>query len=242
MTTRARYGEKQGIISDSDVNIGRFMDNAQNRNLRLVSKAFNQAFFDNLKCAGAQELQSELQDMRKEPEPCKNTAKVIYKPEKGLQRAIMCAIMSKNEAPSPDLHVYLFKDHLETFRDSKSVKCFDKNYKLALTLLSPNVQQYPPNLYCRGGFRALEYRVAEEGRYPDNAQVVLFTGNAYVAERHEPPRGFMYNSNLIAVLEMSTLKTIGRRAFSYCSLSEIVDDMPEVTDIHYCAFKDSGLT
>ena len=77
MTTRARYGEKQGIISDSDVNIGRFMDNAQNRNLRLVSKAFNQAFFDNLKCAGAQELQSELQDMRKEPEPCKNTAKVI---------------------------------------------------------------------------------------------------------------------------------------------------------------------
>ena len=236
MTTRARYGEKQGIISDSDVNIGRFMDNAQNRNLRLVSKAFNQAFFDNLKCAGAQELQSELQDMRKEPEPCKNTAKVIYKPERGLQRAIMCAIMSKNEAHSPDLHVYLFKDHLETFKtfmDSKSVKCFDKNYKLALTLLSPpNVQQDPLNLHCHGGFRAREYRVAEEGRYPDNAQVVLFTGNAYVAERDEPPLGFMYNSNLIALLDMSTLKTIGRQAFSYCLLSEIVDDMPEVTDIH----------
>ena len=47
------YAEQNGI---SDVNIGRFMDNAQNRNLRQVSKAFNQAFFDNLKCADAKEL------------------------------------------------------------------------------------------------------------------------------------------------------------------------------------------
>ena len=105
MTTRARYGEKQEIIFDSDLNI--VLKNADKRNLRLVSKGFNRAFFDDLKCADAQELQSELQDMRKEPEPCKNTAKVIYKPETGLQRAIMCAIMSKNEAHSPDLHVYL---------------------------------------------------------------------------------------------------------------------------------------
>ena len=101
MTTR------QGIIFDPDVNIGRFLENEDKRNLRLVSKGFNRAFFDDLKCADAQELQSELQDMRKEPEPCKNTAKVIYKPETGLQRAIMCAIMSKNEAHSSDLHVYL---------------------------------------------------------------------------------------------------------------------------------------
>ena len=251
MTTRARYGEKpatiQEIIFDPDLNIGRFMEKKENHNLRLVSKGFNRAFYDDLKCADAQELQSELQDMRKEPEPCKNTAKVIYKPETGLQRAIMCAIMSKNEARSSDLHqdlhVYLFKDHLETFMDSESVKCFDKNYKLQLTLLSPpNVQQDPLNLHCHGGFRAREYRVAEEGRYPDDAEVVRFTGNTYVAERGEGSGSFRRNSKLIALLDMSTLKTIGYGAFCYCSLSEIVDDMPEVTHIYDHAFALSGLT
>ena len=59
MTTRplkaAKVPNVQGILSD--INIGRFLDNKQNRNLRLVSKAFNQAFLDNLKCADAQELQ-----------------------------------------------------------------------------------------------------------------------------------------------------------------------------------------
>ena len=85
---------EEGIISD--INIGRFLNNEENRNLRLVSKAFNQAFFDNLKCADARELQ----DMRKEPEPCKNTTKVFYNPEEGIQRAIMCAIMSVDQDPS----------------------------------------------------------------------------------------------------------------------------------------------
>ena len=47
------YREKRGIIDDPDVNIGRFLDNAQNRNLRQVSRAFNQAFLDNLKCMGS---------------------------------------------------------------------------------------------------------------------------------------------------------------------------------------------
>ena len=46
----------EGIISD--INIGRFLNNEENRNFRQVSKAFNQAFFDNLKfnlkCADAQ--------------------------------------------------------------------------------------------------------------------------------------------------------------------------------------------
>ena len=226
-------------ILDPDL-IGGFLDSAKKReDIRMVSKSLNQTFFDNLQCADAQELKA----MRSEPEPCKNTAKVIYNPEKGLQRAIMCAIMSTNEAHSPrDLHVYLFQDHLEPFRASKSVKCFDQQYALALTLLCPpNVQQDPPNLHCRGGFRALEYHVAEEGQYPGDAQVVLFTGNTHVAERDESQH-FRFNDNLIALLDMSTLRTIGKWAFSDCSLSEIVDDMPEVTDIHDAAFKRSHLT
>ena len=66
MTTRPKAAKvsnvEEGIISDSDLNIGRFMNKKQNRNLRLVSKAFNQAFLNNLKnlkCADAQELQEE---------------------------------------------------------------------------------------------------------------------------------------------------------------------------------------
>ena len=156
MTTRARYREKQGIISDSDVNIGRFLENADKRNLRLVSKGFNRAFFDSLECADAQEIRSELQDMRKEPEPCKNTAKVIYNSEKGMQRAIMSAIMSVKQ----DLHVYVQTGDLDPFLASESVKCFDKNYALKLTLLYPAAQEdtpvQPPELRCAGGFRALK--------------------------------------------------------------------------------------
>ena len=48
--------------------IGFYLDNADKRNLRQVSKAFNRAFLDNLKCADAQELQA----MRSEKKPCKN--------------------------------------------------------------------------------------------------------------------------------------------------------------------------
>ena len=43
--------------------VGGLLDNAGRRNLRKVSKRSNEAFFDNLKCADAQELQSELQAM-----------------------------------------------------------------------------------------------------------------------------------------------------------------------------------
>ena len=134
----------------SDVKIGRFLDNAQKRKLRQVSKGFNQAFFDNLKCADAQELQ----EMRKESEPCKNTAKVLYNPEKGIRRAIMCAIMSVDQK----LHVYVERGNLEPFLAS-SIKCFDQHYALELTLLVPNADQDPysdivrrSGLRCRGGF------------------------------------------------------------------------------------------
>ena len=133
--------------------VGRLLDNADRRNLRKVSKRFNKGVFDNMQCVDVPELQPELRAMRSEPEPCKNTAKVIYNPEKGIQRAIMCAIMSTGQ-----LHVYVKTEHLDPFLASESVKCFDRNYKLELTLLYPKAQQKPPsqpNLYCRGGFRAL---------------------------------------------------------------------------------------
>ena len=146
-----------------------------------MSKAFNQAFFDNLKCANAQELQEELNDMRSEPEPCKNTAKVIYNPDKGMQRAIMCAIMSVDQK----VHVYVNTEDLETLLDSESVKCFDKNYKLKLTLLYPKDRPPRPKLRCDGGFYRRKGGWARNGRLRDQkgVQVVRFTGNARVAEK-----------------------------------------------------------
>ena len=153
VTTRSQTRTKNttNFLTTPDP-IGFYLENADKRNLRLLSKESNQAFFDNLKCADAQELQEELQAMRNEPEPCKNTAKVIYNPKKGMQRAIMCAIMSTGQ-----LHVYVNTGDLETFLASESVKCFDKNYELKLTLLYPTQEGPPPKpkLYCRGGFHAL---------------------------------------------------------------------------------------
>ena len=141
MTTRspkaAKVPKVEGIISD--INIGKFLNNGQNRNFRQVSKAFNEAFFDNLKCADAQELQA----MRSEKNPCKNTAKVSYNPDKGIRRAIMYAIMSVDQK----LHVYVKRANLEPFLAS-SIKCFDQHYALELTLMYPRkyalVVRHPP--------------------------------------------------------------------------------------------------
>ena len=230
VTTRARYREKREIISDSDLNIGRFLDNAQNRNLRQVSKAFNQAFFKNLQCADAQELQ----DMRKEPEPCKNTTKVFYNPEKGIQRAIMCAIMSVKQ----DLHVYVETEHLDPFLASESVKCFDKNYALKLTLLYPKAQQDPPSkptLYCRGGFRTLKGGWARNGRLSrdqEGVQVVRFTGNIHVADN-----GFFGHESLMELLDVNTIQEIHDDAFRQCFELQEVGDMPALETIGKRAFE-----
>ena len=131
MTTRPKAAKVSNVTTRSQTRttnflttpdpIGFYLENADKRNLRLLSKESNQAFFDNLKCANAkelrEELQEELQAMRNEPEPCKNTAKVIYNPEKGIRRAIMCAIMSTGE-----LHVYVKTGDLEPFLASQIVK------------------------------------------------------------------------------------------------------------------------
>ena len=221
------------IFNDPDIltSIYDVADTAIRRNLRPVSKAFNQAIFDNLKCADAQELQA----MRSEPEPCKNTAKVIYTPEKGIQRALMCAIMSEQQ----DLHVYVIQDNLELFKDS--VKCFDKHYALRLTLLYPTAQRDPPSkpdLYCRGGFRALKGGWARNGRLQDQegVQVVRFTGNTIVAE--EALGG---NQSLMELLDVNTIQEIHNRAFCFCSALEELGDMPKLTTIGLGAFHGTPL-
>ena len=88
MTTRPKAASVPNVTTRSNIltdPIDFYLENADKRNLRLVSKAFNQAFLDNLKCADAQELQG----MHKEPEPCRNTARVVYSKGMGMQRAIM---------------------------------------------------------------------------------------------------------------------------------------------------------
>ena len=192
------------------------------------AKGFNEAFFENLECMDIQELR----DMRKEPEPCRNTANVLYNPERGIQRAIMCAIMSVDQK----LHVYVNTGDLEPFLASESVKCFDKNYELKLTLVYTRAQQGPPpqpeELRCAGGFRALKGGLASDGCLQDQrgVQVVQFTGNTLVAER-----AFERNASLIALLDVNTLKTIGKYAFSGTRLEQLWD-MPSLQIIADNAF------
>ena len=263
MTTRPKAAKvsnvEEGILSDSNLNIGSYMAAADKLNLRLVSKAFNQAFFDNLKCANAQELQEELNDMRSEPEPCRNTAKVFFNPEKGIQRAIMCAIMSVDQK----LHVYVDTGDLEPFLASESVKCFDKNYALKLTLLYPKAQQFRPprpKLRCDGGFHRRKGGWARNGRLQDQrgVRVVRFTGNTHVAEQ-----AFYKNQTLKEILDVDNIEIINKSAFvssrslkkigNMLNLKEIkegafigssleeVGDMPELTKIHGWAFDGSSL-
>ena len=245
MTTQPKAAKvsnvKQGIISDPDLNIGRFLDNAEKRNLRLVSKELNQAFFDNLECADAQELQA----MRSEPEPCKSTAKVIYNPEKGIQRAIMCAIFSDQK-----LHVYVETGtkHLDPLLKSTILKCFDKNYALRLTLLYPRDPQtqeypeYPPpqpeGLRCDGGFRPLKVAVARNGRLEnqEGVQVVRFTGNTLVAKQ-----AFFQNQTVQELLDVDKIKTIRKNAFDSCNQLKKLGDMPELIQIRGWAFDRSSL-
>ena len=232
VTTRARHRENRRILYDSDVNIGRFLDNAQNRNLRLVSKGFNQAFLDNLECANAQELQA----MHKEPEPCRNTARVVYSKGMGMQRAIMCAIMSVDQK----LNVYVDQDVLAEF--SESVKCFDQHYALELTLLYPRAQQGPPprpNLRCAGGFRALKVASASNGALEDQegVQVVRFTGNTHV-----PSFAFDGNESLMEILGVNTITTVGLHAFFMCKALTEFGDMSKLKTIGKRAFWGTLLT
>ena len=97
---------------------------------RTVSKEFYQPFKPGRKCLDADELQAMRDEtvrnktVRNKTEPCKNTARVMYNPEQGIQRALMCAIMSVDK----DLHVDMEECHWEQFQENKSVKCFDDNY------------------------------------------------------------------------------------------------------------------
>ena len=185
------------------------------RALRLASKNFSQTL-EHLECVNAKEL--EIMRQSQVP-PCKNTARVMYKSDMNMQRAIMCAIMS----PDNKLHVYVDRDDLAEFELSESVKCFDKHYTLELTLLYPRAQQDPPprpNLRCAGGFRPLKVALARNGALRDQrgVQVVRFTGNTHVADD-----AFEISRSLIELLDVNTLKTIGKRAFSGTRLKQLGD-------------------
>ena len=218
--------------------VGGLLDNADRRNLRKVSKRFNRAFFNSMQCADDKELQSELHAMRSEPEPCKNTAKVIYNSEKGIQRAIMCAIMSVDQK----LHVYVNQEHLTDFLPSESVKCFDRNYALRLTLLcggDPQGVLQPGELRCAGGFRALKGGWARNGRLRDRegVQVVRFTGNTHVAHN-----AFVDNESLMELLDVNTIEYINPRAFQRCSALAQLGDLSSLKTIGKSAFYGTQLT
>ena len=111
-TKQARLAERSTTIDDLPKvllpNIAQSV--VDRRALRLASQNFSQTL-EHLECVNAKELKN----MRKEPEPCRNTAKVFFNPEKGIQRAIICAIMS----PDNKLHVYVDQG----VELSESVKC-----------------------------------------------------------------------------------------------------------------------
>ena len=202
------------------------------RALRLASKNFSQTL-EHLECVDAEELKN----MRKEPEPCRNTAKVFFNPEKGIQRAIICAIMS----PDNKLHVYVNRHDLVKPEVSESVKCFDQRYALELTLLYPATEDEPPQpgeLRCIGGFRALKGGLASDGRLQnqEGVEVVRFTGNTSV-----PPHAFSGYKSLMELLDVNTLTTIGDFAFLGTSLTEL-GDLSALETIGFAAFHDTLLT
>ena len=235
-TKQARLPKRSTTIDDlPKVLLSKIAQSVVDRRaLRLASKNFSQTLED-LECVDAKELQG----MRKEPEPCKNTAKVIFNPEKGMQRAIMCAIMS----PDNKLHVYVDQDDLAKPEFSESVKCFDQHYALELTLLYPRAQQEPPprpgELRCADGFRALKGGLASDGALQDQrgVQVVRFTGNTHVAEN-----AFRENESLMELLDVNAIEDINPRAFQYCSLLTQLGDLSSLTTIGEEAFVGTPLT
>ena len=233
-TKQARLPKRSTTIDDlPKVLLSKIAQSVVDRRaLRLASKNFSQTLED-LECVDAKELK----DMRQSQDPpCKNTARVMYKPDMNMQRAIMCAIMS----PDNKLHMYVDQHDLPEF--SESVECFDKHYALRLALLyhrDPTTQRYPDapppkpvELRCADGFRALKGGLASDGCLQDQrgVQVVQFTGNTLVAER-----AFERNASLIALLDVNTLKTIGKYAFSGTRLEQLWD-MPSLQIIADNAF------
>ena len=196
------------------------------RALRLASKNFSQTL-EHLECVNAKEL--EIMRQSQVP-PCKNTARVMYKSDMNMQRAIMCAIMS----PDNKLHVYVDQDDLAEL--SESVECFDQHYALELALLykypDPPPSR-PEELRCAGGFRPLEVQVAEEGIFEEAVGVVRFGGNTTVEDVYRQND----NWNLVALLDVSELINIRSHAFAHCiRLSYVVGDMQNLHFIGRRAF------
>ena len=119
--------------------------------MRQVSKGYNE--YRKRECLDADELKKK----KTETMPCQNIATVTFVPGMDMQRALMCAIASEDQ----DLRVDVRELDLDHFQSIESVQCFDKNYKLQLTVLrdvyrDPKTTLPEVRLRCAGGYRVLE--------------------------------------------------------------------------------------
>ena len=227
-----------GVIANADLNIPGLLGKADRRNMRTVSKEF---YHPGRKCLDAGELRA----MRSETEPCKNTARVMYNPQQGIQRALMCAIMSVDK----DLHVDVEEGHWEQFQENKSVKCFDDNYALCVTVLRDverDVQSgklAKQTLKCKGGYRELETAFVAVGpdgvptwiQDPDLAkkvQTVRFQSEPTVIGATT----FYAHTSLLELPQMPMVERVEEHAFAGCVSLEHVGRMESVQSLEIHAF------
>ena len=236
---------KDAIINP-DLNIPGLLSKADRRSLRTVSKEF---YHPGRKCLDADELEAMRDETVRKTEPCKNTARVMYNPEKGIQRALMCAIVSVDK----ELHVDVEEGHWEKFQENESVKCFDDNYALRVTVLR-DVQREGQSgelaektLRCVGEYRELEtaFVEVEDGRptwWPvfrrdlfdlaKKVQTVRFRSEPTVI----PAYTFLGHRSLLELPQMPMVKTVEDYAFAGCVNLEHVGRMESVESLGHLAF------
>ena len=244
---RARVSQEDvvKVLDNADLNIPGLLSRADRRHLRAVSKEFYQP---GRKCLDAGELDQMKKETEKK-EPCKNTARVMYNSEKGIQRALMCAIMSVDK----ELHVDVEEGDWKKFQENESVKCFDDNYALRVTVLRDVQREVQSRelakqtLKCKGGYRELEAAFVEV-----NADGVplwgeekldklklqaldMFSKVQTVRFRSEPTviptRTFLGHRSLLEIPQMPYVRSVGDFAFAGCVNLEHVGGMESIESI-----------
>ena len=229
-------------IANPDLKIPGLLSKADRRRLRTVSKEF---YHPGRKCLDADELKA----MRSETKPCKNTARVMYNPEKGIQRALMCAIMSVDK----ELHVDVEEGHWNKFQENESVKCFDDNYALRVTVLRDverdvqSAELAKQTLKCKGGYRELETAFVEvrpdrvpiwgnpKPQYSHHRWLDMVSKVQTVRFRREPTvipaMTFLGHRSLLELPQMPMVKTVEEMAFAGCVNLEHVGRMESIEKV-----------
>ena len=241
---------KDAIINP-DLNIPGLLSKADRRSLRKVSKEF---YHPVRKCLDADELKAMRSETVRDDtvRPCKNTARVMYNPEQGIQRALMCAIMSVDQ----ELHVDVEEGHWNEFQENESVKCFDDNYSLFVTVLRDverDVQSgklAKRTLKCKGDYRELETAFVEVNadgvalwggeklsktfkKRPttldmfSKVQTVRFRSEPTVIPNHT----FLGHRSLLEIPQMPYVRSVGDFAFAGCVNLEHVGGMESIESI-----------